>query len=118
MGGELSVWSRGKLSRGIGSPILFAVVYTSLASAVFFSLGVVVNHALGLTPLVFLLAAVMFGLTALTYVEGASLHQEPGGSTVFARHAFNELVSFVAGWAILLDYVILIAVTPTRRRST
>jgi APA family basic amino acid/polyamine antiporter len=108
---ELSSWSRAKLSRGIGSPILFAIVYTSLASAVFFSLGVVVDHALGLTPLVFLLAAVMFGLTALTYVEGASLHQEPGGSTVFARYAFNELVSFIAGWAILLDYVILIAVT-------
>jgi APA family basic amino acid/polyamine antiporter len=108
---EISAWSRAKLSRGIGSPILFAIVYTSLASAVFFSLGVVVDHALGLTPLVFLLAAVMFGLTALTYVEGASLHQEPGGSTVFARYAFNELVSFIAGWAILLDYVILIAVT-------
>ena len=52
-----------------------------------------------------------FALTAMTYVEGASLHQERGGSTVFARYAFNELVSFVAGWAILLDYVILIAVT-------
>jgi APA family basic amino acid/polyamine antiporter len=111
MSAELTAWSMARLSRGIGSPILFAIVYTSLASAVFFSLGVVVNHALGLTPLVFLLAAVMFGLTALTYVEGASLHQEPGGSTVFARYAFNELVSFVAGWAILLDYVILIAVT-------
>ena len=59
----------------------------------------------------FLLAALMFALTALTYVEGASLHQERGGSTVFARYAFNELVSFIAGWAILLDYMILIAVT-------
>ena len=47
----------------------------------------------------------------MTYVEGASLHQERGGSTVFARYAFNELLSFVAGWAILLDYMILIAVT-------
>jgi APA family basic amino acid/polyamine antiporter len=78
---------------------------------VFFSLGVVADHALGLTPVVFLIAAVMFGVTAMTYVEGASLHQEPGGSTVFARYAFNELVSFIAGWAMLLDYVILIAVT-------
>jgi len=111
LGAELSAWSQARLVGGVGSPVLFAVVYTSLASAVFFALGVVVDHALGLTPLVFLLAAVMFGLTALTYVEGASLHQEPGGSTVFARYAFNELVSFVAGWAILLDYVILIAVT-------
>src|SRR5260370_32434048 len=47
----------------------------------------------------------------MTYVEGASLHQDRGGSTVFARYAFNELVSFVAGWAVLLDYVILMAVT-------
>ena len=111
MGAELSAWSLAALGRTIGSPILFGIVYTSLASAVFFSLGVVVNHALGLTPLVFLIAALMFGLTAMTYVEGASLHQEPGGSTVFARYAFNELVSFIAGWAILLDYIILIAVT-------
>src|SRR5271167_3568423 len=81
---RLSAWSAAALERTIGSPILFGIVYTSLASAVFFSLGVVVDHALGLTPLVFLIAALLFGLTALTYVEGASLHHEPGGSTVFA----------------------------------
>jgi basic amino acid/polyamine antiporter, APA family len=108
---EFGESARTTLRHSLGSPILFAVVYTSLASAVFFSLGVVADHALGLTPVVFLIAAVMFGVTAMTYVEGASLHQEPGGSTVFARYAFNELVSFIAGWAMLLDYVILIAVT-------
>ena len=108
---EMAAHARVTLRHSLGSPILFAIVYTSLASAVFFSLGLVTDHAAGLTPVVFLIAAVMFGLTAMTYVEGASMHQEPGGSTVFARHAFNELVSFIAGWAMLLDYVILIAVT-------
>jgi APA family basic amino acid/polyamine antiporter len=108
---RVGAWSMATLGRTTGSPVLFGIVYTSLASAVCFSLGVIVNHALGLTPIVFLIAAVMFGLTAMTYVEGSSLHQEPGGSTVFARYAFNELVSFIAGWAILLDYIILIAVT-------
>ncbi len=103
--------SRVIVKRSIGSPRLFAIVYTSLASAIYFSLGVIAGHALGLTPVVFLLAALFFGLTALTYVEGASLHQDRGGSTVFARYAFNELVSFIAGWAVLLDYIILIAVT-------
>lgn len=103
--------SRVILRQSIGSPILFAIVYASLASAIYFSLGVVAGHALGLTPLVFLAAAVLFALTAMTYAEGSSLHQERGGSTVFARYAFNELVSFIAGWAILLDNVILIAVT-------
>src|SRR5205814_3314836 len=108
---ELAALSRVIARRSIGSPILFTIVYSSLASAIYFSLGVIAGHALGLTPLVFLLAALLFALTAATYAEGASLHPERSGSTVFARYAFNELVSFVAGWAILLDYIILIAVT-------
>jgi len=97
--------------RSLGSPTLFAILWTSLASAIYFSLGIVTEHALGLTPLVFLGAGVFFALTAMTYVEGASLHPERAGSTVFARYAFNELWSFVAGWAVLLDFLILIAVT-------
>jgi len=103
--------SRVIARRSIGSPILFTIIYSSLASAIYFSLGVIAGHALGLTPLVFLVAAVLFTLTAMTYVEGASLHQDRAGSTVFARYAFNEMVSFIAGWAILLDYIILIAIT-------
>jgi basic amino acid/polyamine antiporter, APA family len=110
-GSERATRSRVILRRSIGSPVLFTIVYTSLASAIYFALGVIAGHALGLTPLVFLFAAVFFALTTMTYVEGASLHQDRGGSTVFARYAFNELISFIAGWAILLDYVILIAVT-------
>ena len=97
--------------RGLGQPALFAIIYTSVASAIYFSLGVVAPRALGLTPVVYLLAGVFFVLACMTYVEGASLHQERAGATVFARFAFNELVSFVAGWMILLDYIILIAVT-------
>jgi APA family basic amino acid/polyamine antiporter len=99
------------LGKGLGQPALFAIVYTAVASSIYFSLGVVADHALGLTPLVFLIAGLFFALAAMTYVEGASLHPERAGSTVFARYGFNELVSFIAGWAILLDYVILIAVT-------
>jgi basic amino acid/polyamine antiporter, APA family len=97
--------------RGLGQPALFAIIYISVASAIYFSLGVVAERALGLTPVVFLLAGLFFVLACMTYVEGASLHQDRGGATVFARYAFNELVSFVAGWMILLDYIILIAVT-------
>src|SRR3954465_14690372 len=113
-GRELDDWAEGGLQatrRGLGSPTLFAIVYTSVASAVYFSVGVVAGHALGLTPFVFLAAGLYFVLNAMTYVEGASLHQERAGSTVFARYAFNELVSFIAGWAVLLDFLILIAVT-------
>jgi len=108
---DLAARSRVVARRSIGSPRIFAIVYTSLASAIYFSLGVIAGHALGLTPVVFLIAALLFALTATTYAEGASMHPERSGSAVFARYAFNELVSFIAGWAILLDYIILIAVT-------
>ena len=90
---------------------LFAVVYTTSVSSVYFALGVVAHRANGLVWVVFLAAGIFFQLTAMTYVEGASLHQERAGSPVFARYAFNELVSFIAAWALVLDYTILIAVT-------
>jgi APA family basic amino acid/polyamine antiporter len=72
---------------------------------------VVAHRAQGLTPIVFLAAGIFFQLSAMTYAEAAALHPERGGSAVFARYAFNELVSFVAGWSIVLDYTILVAVT-------
>lgn len=97
--------------RTLGSPTLFVVVYTLLASAIYFTLGAVGAEAFSLTPLVFLVGGILFALAAMTYLEGASLHPERAGATVFARYAFNELWSFVAGWALLLDYTILIGVT-------
>jgi APA family basic amino acid/polyamine antiporter len=102
---------RAILRRSLGSPALFALVYSTVAAGLYFSLGAVAGRALGLTPVVFLVASLFFALCVMTYVEGASLHQERAGATVFARYAFNELVSFVAGWAILLDFVILVAIT-------
>jgi len=101
-------WGRGAGS--IGWTRLGVIVWTSLASSIYFSLGIVSGHALGLTPLVYLAAGLFFALTAMTYLEGAKMHPERAGSTVFARYAFNELVSFVAAAAVLLDYVILIAI--------
>ena len=73
-------------------------------------LGVVAGDALGLTPVVFLVAGLFFVITMATYVEGNSLHPERGGASTFARYAFDELWSFVAGWAILLDYLIVMAI--------
>jgi len=97
--------------RPLSSRALFALVYTTSVSSIYFALGVIAHRANGLTPAVLLAAGVFFLLTAMTYAEGASMHPERGGSAAFARHAFNELVSFIASWAIALDYTILIAVT-------
>src|SRR5690606_25979882 len=97
------------LRRGLGVPWLFASAYSAVGFSIYFSLGVVADRGLGLTPLIFLAAGLLFGLTALTYVEGGAMFRERGGSSTFARHAFNELVAFVAGWAILIDYLIVLA---------
>jgi APA family basic amino acid/polyamine antiporter len=98
------------LGKSLGAPALFGIVQGFVAASVYFSVGLVAQRALGFTWLVFLAGGLLFALIVLCYVEGASLHQERGGATVIARFAFNELVSFVAGWAICLDYLILIAI--------
>jgi APA family basic amino acid/polyamine antiporter len=98
------------LRRGLGAPALFAIVQGFVAASIYFALGLVTERALGMTPLVFLGAGLFMVLLIASYMEGASLHQDRGGATVIARYAFNELVSFAAGWAILLDYLILIAI--------
>ncbi len=95
------------LRRGVGVPGLFVAVYSAVGFSIYFALGVVADRGLGLTPLIFLAAGLMFVLTTLSYVEGGAMIRERGGSSSFARHAFNELIAFIAGWAILIDYLIV-----------
>src|SRR5947208_13009221 len=99
------------LRRSVGVPGLFATAYGNVGSSIYYALGLVAAHALGLTPLVFLFAGGLFALTAKTYAEGASMFPEAGGSSSFARHAFDDVVSFFAGWALSLDYIITIAIS-------
>jgi basic amino acid/polyamine antiporter, APA family len=99
------------LRRTVGVPGLFATAYGNVGSSIYYALGLVAAHALGLTPLVFMFAGGLFALTAKTYAEGASMFPEAGGSSSFARHAFNEVVSFFAGWALTLDYIITVAIS-------
>jgi len=117
LGGAGAFGRRGLLSgrrffagTGLSGRALFAVSVTALGSSIYYSLGVVAGEALGLTPLVFLVAGAFFVVTLMTYLEVSSLHVERGGASMFARYAFNELWSFVAGWAIVLDYLIVMAI--------
>ncbi len=99
------------LRKALGAPGLFAVGYGNVGSSIYYALGVVAAYALGATPMAFAIAGLFFIFTALTYAEGASMFPESGGSSTFARHAFNEFVSFVAGWALMLDYIVTIAIS-------
>src|SRR6202035_4008721 len=99
------------LRRSVGVPGLFATAHGNVGSSLYYALGLVAAHALGLTPLVFMFAGGLFVLTAQTYAEGAPMFHEAGASSSFARHAFNDVVSFFAGWALSLDYILTIAIS-------
>src|SRR5947207_3745727 len=100
-----------RLERVLGTPALFSTAYGNVGSSIYYALGVTAVFALGLTPLVFVIAGVFFAATAATYAEGTVRFPEAGGSSSFARHAFNEFVSFFAAWAQMLNYVITIAIS-------
>jgi APA family basic amino acid/polyamine antiporter len=100
-----------RLERVLGAPGLFATVYGNVGSSIYYALGVTAVFALGLTPLVFLIAGLIFLMTTMTYAEGTVRYPEAGGSSSFARHAFNETVSFGAAWAQMLNYVITISIS-------
>ncbi|MBA3788360.1 MAG: amino acid permease [Actinobacteria bacterium] len=100
-----------ELERVLGTPALFATAYGNVGSSIYYALGLTAVYALGLTPLVFIVAGVIFACTAATYSEGTVRYPEAGGSASFARHAFDELVSFTAAWAQMLVYVVTVAVS-------
>jgi len=100
-----------QLERVLGTNALFATAYGNVGSSIYYALGLVAVYALGLTPVVFIIAGLIFACTAATYAEGTVRFPEAGGSSSFARHAFNELVSFEAAWAQMLNYIATIAVS-------
>jgi basic amino acid/polyamine antiporter, APA family len=99
------------LERVLGTPALFATAYGNVGSSIYYALGVTAGIALGLTPIVFVISGLIFAATAATYAEGTVRYPEAGGSSSFARHAFNELVSFGAAWAQMLNYIITVAIS-------
>lgn len=105
----LFVSIEGRLSRVVGTPAIYAIAVGAVGASIYISLGVVAGDALALTPAAYLVAGIFFVVTMFTYVEGNSLHPERGGASTFARYAFDELWSFIAGWGIVLDYLIVMA---------
>src|SRR5947209_1775965 len=99
------------LQRVLGTSALFSTADGNVGSSIYYALGLVASFALGLTPIVFVITGGIFYLTAATYAEATTMYPEAGGSSSFARHAFNEAWSFFAAWAQMLNYVITIAIS-------
>ncbi len=99
------------LERVLGAGALFSTAYGNVGSSIYYALGLVAVFALGMTPIVFLIAGVIFVCTAATYTEATTMYPEAGGSSSFARRAFNEFWSFFAAWGQMLNYIITVAIS-------
>src|SRR3982074_1525455 len=100
-----------KLPRTLGAPSLFAASYGNVGSSIYYALGVTAAFALGLTPLALILAGFIFVTTALNYAEGTAALPHAGGSSSFARRAFNGPSGFLVGWVQLLNYTATVSIS-------
>jgi basic amino acid/polyamine antiporter, APA family len=99
------------LERVLGTGALFSTAYGNVGSSIYYALGLVAIFALGMTPVVFVIAGLIFACTAATYAEATTMFPEAGGSSSFARRAFNEFWSFFAAWGQMLNYIITVAIS-------
>ena len=95
----------------LGVNALFSTAYGNVGSSIYYALGLVASFALGLTPIVFVITGFFFYCTAATYAEATAMYPEAGGSSSFARRAFNEFASFFAAWGQMLNYVITVSIS-------
>jgi len=100
-----------RLRRVLGIPAVFSAGYGNVGSSIYYALGIVALVAMGATPVALGIAGILFIFTALTYAEGTAALPEAGGSASFARHGFNDLAGFVAGWALMLSYIVTISIS-------
>ena len=97
--------------RVLDAPALFSVAYGEIASSIYFALGIVAAYALGFTPIVLLGAGIFFLIVSLSYAEATTALPETGGAATFVRRAYNDAFGFLTGWALFLDYLIVIALS-------
>src|SRR5437016_10109229 len=111
--GDFRVVVRGrpKLPRTLGVGALFSACYGNVGSSIYYALGVTAAFALGLTPLALILAGAIFVTTALNYAEGTAAMPHAGGSSSFARRAFNAPIGFIVGWVQLLNYTATLSIS-------
>ena len=100
-----------RLRRVLGVPGLFSAGYGDVGSSIYYALGVVALVALGATPIALFIAGMIYVCNALSYAEGSAMLPEAGGSASFARHGFNDLMSFISGWALMLSYIVTMSLS-------
>jgi len=83
--------------------------YADVGADIYVALGLVALFAGGASPIAFLIASITYIATGLAYSELATTFPYAGGAHIYAMKAFNDLAGFIAGWAVMLDYTVDIA---------
>jgi len=97
------------LKREVGWYGSFAMGYADVGADLYVAIGLVAFYAAGASPIAFAIASVTYVCTGLAYAELATAYPYAGGAHVYSMKAFNDLFGFVAGWAVMLDYTVDIA---------
>jgi APA family basic amino acid/polyamine antiporter len=97
------------LKREVGWYGSFAMGYADVGADLYVAIGLVAFYAAGASPIAFAIASITYVCTGLAYAELATAYPYAGGAQVYSMKAFNDLTGFIAGWAVMLDYTVDIA---------
>ena len=103
---------RQELNRSLGLFDLLAyglVFIVPVAPVAVF--GIVFNASRGMVPLVYLVGLFAMLFTALSYMSMSRAFPVAGSVYTYAARSIGPAVGFFSGWAILLDYLLIPALT-------
>jgi APA family basic amino acid/polyamine antiporter len=106
---DSSVDEARQLKRVVGLWNSFAMGYADVGADIYVALGIIAAVALNLAPFAFAIAAITYATTGLCYAELASTYPVAGGAQFYSLRAFGPFHGFIAGWGLMLDYTVDIA---------
>ena len=98
-----------ELKKDLGLLGSFAMGFADVGADVFLALGLIAAYAHGLMPLALIVASVVYVCSGFSYAELTAAIPVCGGASSFGKRAFGSWAGFIAGWGLMLDYTIDIA---------
>ena len=93
-------------SLSLGDLLVYGLVFI-VPIAPFVIFGVVFNASKGMVPLTYLIGLVAMVFTALSYREMSASFPVAGSVYAYVGRGLHPAAGFLAGWAILLDYLLI-----------
>ncbi|MGQ9780664.1 MAG: APC family permease [Nitrososphaeria archaeon] len=100
---------QSELKREVGIFGSFSMGYADVGADIYISLGLIALYAYSMAPVALAIASITYITTGLSYAELSSTYPVAGGAQYYAYKAFGRLHGFIAGWGLMLDYTVDIA---------